>query len=149
MPRKPAGGGAQARIAQHLSAGAPTSAGLPATLTQNKKNVRGNRPISGQNEFRPSSSGRKRFSLDEISHRRICGTSSVSQAGRRRGSGANCKAPERRSSDLRRPPRHFIAKQEKRPAKPAYFRTKEPENTFHPVENVLTWTKCISTQFIR
>ena len=45
---QPAGGGAQARIAQHLSAGAPTSAGLPATLTQNKKNVRGNRPISGR-----------------------------------------------------------------------------------------------------
>ena len=48
VSRKPAGGGAQARIAQHLSAGAPTSAGLPATLTPNKKNVRGNRSISGQ-----------------------------------------------------------------------------------------------------
>ena len=48
---QPAGGGAQARIAQHLSAGAPTSAGLPATLSLNKKNVRGNRLISGQNVF--------------------------------------------------------------------------------------------------
>ncbi len=37
---QPAGGGAQARIAQHLSAGAPTSAGLPATLSLNQKNVR-------------------------------------------------------------------------------------------------------------
>ncbi len=45
---QPDGGGAQARIAQHLSAGAPTSAGLPATLSLNQKNVRGNRPISGQ-----------------------------------------------------------------------------------------------------
>ena len=48
---QPVGGGAQARIAQHLSAGAPTSAGLPVTLSLNKKNVRGNRPISGQNMF--------------------------------------------------------------------------------------------------
>ena len=39
---------AQARIAQHLSARASTSAGLPATLSLNKKNVRENRPISGQ-----------------------------------------------------------------------------------------------------
>lgn len=45
---QPVGGGAQARIAQHLSAGALTSAGLPATLSLNKKNVRGNWPISGQ-----------------------------------------------------------------------------------------------------
>ena len=51
VSRKPVGGGAQARIAQHLSARAPTSAGLPATLSLNKKNVRGNRPISGQNVF--------------------------------------------------------------------------------------------------
>ena len=48
---QPVGGGAQARIAQHLSAGAPTSAGLPATLSLKKENVRGNRPISGQNVF--------------------------------------------------------------------------------------------------
>ena len=48
VSRKPVGGGAQARIAQHLSAGAPTSADLPATLSLNKKNVRGNRSISGQ-----------------------------------------------------------------------------------------------------
>ena len=40
VSRKPVGGGAQARIAQHLSAGALTSAGLPATLSLNKKNVR-------------------------------------------------------------------------------------------------------------
>ena len=45
---QPVGGGAQARIAQHLSAGSPTSAGLPATLSLKKENVRGNRPISGQ-----------------------------------------------------------------------------------------------------
>ena len=37
---QPVGGGDQARIAQHLSAGAPTSAGLLATLSLNKKNVR-------------------------------------------------------------------------------------------------------------
>ena len=45
---QPVGGGAQARIAQYLSAGAPTSAGIPATLSLKKENVRGNRPISGQ-----------------------------------------------------------------------------------------------------
>ena len=45
---QPVGGGAQARIAQHLSAGAPTAAGIPATLSLNKKNVRGNWPITGQ-----------------------------------------------------------------------------------------------------
>ena len=58
-------------------------------------------------------------------------------AGRRRGSGANCAVPERRSSDLRRPPRHFIAKQEKRPGKPAYFRTKMNSDPVHPAEIVL------------
>lgn len=55
--------------------------------------------------------------------------------------GANCGAPERRSLDLRRRHRHFIAESEKCPALPAYGRTKEPENTFHPVENVLIRTK--------
>ncbi len=63
--------------------------------------------------------------------------SSASQAGRRRGSGANCAAPERRSPDLRRPPRHFIAKQEKRPGKPAYFRTKMNFDPVCPAEIVL------------
>ena len=45
---QPAGGGAQARIAQHLSAGALTSAGLPDISSLNQKNVRKNQPISGQ-----------------------------------------------------------------------------------------------------
>ena len=58
-------------------------------------------------------------------------------AGRRRGSGANCAAPERRSLDLRRHPRHFIAKQEKRPGKLAYFRTKMHSDPVHPAEIVL------------
>ena len=39
-------------------------------------------------------------------------------AGRSQGSGANCAAPERRSSDLRQPPRHFIAESEKCPVEP-------------------------------
>ena len=137
---QPVGGGAQARIAQHLSAGAPTSAGLPATLSLNKKTSGETGLFPDKNEFRPSSSGRKRFSLDEISRLRICGTSSVPQAVRRRGSGANCAAPERRSPDLRRPPRHFIAKQEKRPGKPVYFRTKMNFDPVHPAENVLART---------
>ena len=68
-------------------------------------------------------------------------------AGRRRGSGANCEAPERRSSDLRQPPRHFIAKQEKRPGKPAYFRTKMNFDPVHPAENVLVWTKYRTAEF--
>ena len=32
---QPAGGGAQARIAKHLSAGAPTSAGIPTMTMRN------------------------------------------------------------------------------------------------------------------
>ena len=48
---QPVGGGAQARIAQHLSAGSPTSAGLPDISSLNQKNVRKNRAISGQNMF--------------------------------------------------------------------------------------------------
>ena len=69
--------------------------------------------------------------------------------GRRRRSGllrsgANCAASERKSLDLRRPPRHFNAKQEKRPGKPAYFRTKMHFDPVHPVENVLTRTnRCL------
>ena len=65
--------------------------------------------------------------------------------GRRRRSGllrsgANCAAPERKSLDLRRPPRHFIAKQEKRPGKPAYYRTKMHSDPVHPAKIVLTRT---------
>ena len=69
--------------------------------------------------------------------------------GRRRRSGllrsgANCAAPERKSLDLRWPPRHFNAKQEKRPGKPAYFRTKMHFDPVHPAENVLTRTnRCL------
>ena len=61
-------------------------------------------------------------------------------AGRRRGSGANCAAPERRSSDRRRHPRHFIAEQEKCPGKLAYYRTKMRFDPFHPAEIVLART---------
>ena len=73
--------------------------------------------------------------------------SSVPQAGRRLGSGANCAAPERRSSDLRQPPRHFIAEKRKRPGKPAYFRTKMNFDPVHPAENVLVWTKYRTSEF--
>ena len=70
------------RIAKHLSERAPTSAGIPATLSLYQKYVRRNRPISGQksrkyissggnrfnpdkNAFRPSLSGRNRFNPDK------------------------------------------------------------------------------------
>ena len=55
--------------------------------------------------------------------------------------GANCGAPERTGADRRRQPRHFIAEPEKRPEKPAFTRTKQPNWTFCPAEIVLTRMK--------
>ena len=62
---QPVGGGTQARIAQHLSAGAPTSAGLSATLSLNKKTSGETGLFPDKNEFRPGSSGRNRFNPDK------------------------------------------------------------------------------------
>ena len=54
------------RIAKHLSERAPTSAGIPATLSLNQKYVRRNRPISGQKSRKYISSGGNRFNPDKM-----------------------------------------------------------------------------------
>lgn len=69
MLRKPVGGVAQARIADHLSAGASTSSRHLRHLGTESKQMSGKgTPFPDKNVFFRQLSGNKRFNQDEISH---------------------------------------------------------------------------------